>query len=511
MKLDKFVSQNRVEDGNRNAGLKTLQKFYAAQNFQPVWIPINSQRSKLDTVMSFLATAEDEGLDSHDYQIQRLRQLASDPSNSLYELEFLTTLSLLQFSSDLYRGRFTASIVDPNWHIPQPYFDASSFLSQAIDSGNLPHALETLTPRIPSYKLLKEALAKYRDLAAKQISWPNIPTQHLIRPGDSHSIIPLIRKRIAQAYHTHGKIEYKQALSAENETSHQYDLNLVNAIKAFQLQHGLNADGIIGKNTLNALNKTPLEKVQQLRINMERLRWLPRDLGDRYVLVNIAGFQLAAIENDQYILDMRIIVGRTYRSTPSFQSRITHMITNPFWNVPTSIARKDLLPKQQKDPNYFTNQNIKVYSNYAYNSEPIDPDTIDWQAIDSGFPYTLRQDPGYQNALGTIKFMLPNRFSIYLHDTPSKALFSKDIRTFSSGCIRLEKPLQLAEFALRNSIPAAALNELIATGKTMQTNLPEPLPIYIVYLTVWVDSQHIIHYSPDTYERDKRTLKFTHW
>lgn len=509
--LDKFVSQNSVGNVARNAGLTALQQFYAARNYQPAWTHTKSQQSRLETALSFLATAEDEGLDSHDYQIQRLSQLATNPSYSQYELEFLTTLSLMQFSNDLYRGRFNANEVDPDWHIPQPHFDAVSFISKAIDSDNLQHYLDNLTPRIPGYQLLKEALAKYRDFAARQISWQHIPTIQLLRPGDSHPVIPLIRTRIAQAYDTHSKIEYNLASSEENENSNRYDPGLVNAIKAFQLQHGLNADGIIGKNTLSALNKTPLEKVKQLRINMERLRWLPRDLGNRYLLVNIAGFQLAAIEDDHYILDMRIIVGRNYRSTPSFHSHITHMIINPYWNVPASIARKDLLPKQQKDPDYFTNLNIKVYSSYAYHSDPIDPDTIDWQAIRGSFPYTLRQDPGYQNALGTIKFMLPNRFSIYLHDTPSKELFDKDIRTFSSGCIRLEKPLQLAEFALYDRISVKALKEQISFGKTMQINLPDPLSTYIVYLTAWVDRQNNIHYSPDTYERDKHALKLTHW
>ena len=511
LELDQFVSQKHDEAVTRNTGLTALQQFYEARNYQPVWTHTDSQRTQLETVLAFLATAEDEGLDRHDYLLHHLTQLAESPSHSRHELEFLTTLSLLQFSSDLYRGRFTAAKIDPDWYISQPYFDAVSFLSEAIDTDNLQHFLENLAPEIPSYRLLRDALAKYRALVARQISWQHIPRTHLIRPNDTHPIIPLIRKRIAQAFDIHSKTEYNLALSKENETSQRYDIDLVNAIKAFQFQHGLNTDGLIGENTLNALNKTPLEKVQQLRINMERLRWLPRDLGNRYLLVNIAGFQLAAIENNQYILDMRIIVGRNYRSTPSFHSRITHLVVNPFWNIPTSIARKDLLPKQQKNPNYFSSLNIKVYPNYAYNSEPINPDTIDWTAIGSGFPYTLRQDPGHQNALGTIKFMLPNRFSIYLHDTPSKELFDKDIRTFSSGCIRLEKPLQLARFTLRDDTSIEMLKEQISSGKTIQINLPDPLPTYIVYLTTWVDSQNKIHYSPDTYERDKRALNFAHW
>ena len=182
----------------------------------------------------------------------------------------------------------------------------SVFLLKSTDSDNLQRSLDNLAPQTPNYRLLKKALAKYRDLDASEITWQRIPELPLLRPGDFHPLIPLIRKRIAQAYETHGNITYKVSASEENNNNVHYDSHLVNAIKAFQLQHGLNADGVIGKNTLKALNKTPLEKIQQLRINMERLRWLPRELGYRHLLVNIAGFQLAAIENDQYVLDMRI-------------------------------------------------------------------------------------------------------------------------------------------------------------------------------------------------------------
>ncbi|SFL06508.1 Murein L,D-transpeptidase YcbB/YkuD [Nitrosomonas aestuarii] len=510
--FENFLSQHATNDDTEKHQIIALQQFYAARNYQPAWINSSSQQSRIETILSFIASADDEGLDSHNYRLQQLLLLATENSSlSRYELEFRTTLTLLQYAHDLYRGRFTASEIDPDWHIPQPDFDSVGFLLRTASSNNLQQSLESIAPNIPSYQLFKKALAKYRELVTNQISWQQIPNVSLLRPDDSHPVIPLIRTRITQAYETHGKIEYHLVSSEESKKSNRYDINLVRAIKAFQLQHGLNADGIIGKNTLNALNKTPSEKIQQLRISMERLRWLPRDLGDRYLLVNIAGFQLAAVENDQNIFDMRIIVGRNYRSTPSFHSRITHMIVNPYWNIPASIARKDLLPKQQQDPGYFNSQKIRVYPDYNYSSAPIDPNTIDWRAIKNRFPYALRQEPGILNALGSIKFMLPNHFSIYLHDTPSKALFNREIRTFSSGCIRLEKPLLLAEFALRTSTSAEKINEQINTGRTVQINLPEPLPTYIVYLTAWVDSQHTIHYSPDSYGRDRYALKFARW
>ena len=489
-------------------GISALQRFYSGRDYQPVWLQSDSISALHDVALDFIAAAEAEGLDSHDYLLHQLRQMRFNQLAAVpYELEFHTTRALLMLAEDLRQGQLSANDVDPDWYIPQPSFDPVNYLLDAVASSRFQQSLTDLPPKIPSYQLLKQALAKYRDLVARQVTWTRIPVVSVIRPNTSHPVISLVRTRITEAYHTHGTAEYNlSAIHSEN-----YDDELVNAIKSFQLQHGLNADGIIGKNTRRALNMTPAEKVRRLRLNMERLRWLPRNLGDRYLLVNIAGFQLAAVEQDQQVFDMRIIVGRNYRSTPSFSSYISHMILNPYWNIPASIAREDLLPRQQKDPAFFASQGIKVYSGYDYSQASIDPDTVDWPAITKGFPYVLRQDPGAKNALGVIKFMLPNPFSIYLHDTPDKSLFQKEIRTFSSGCIRLEQPMALADFIMEGNRTQTELTAQIKTGRTATVSLSEPTPIYIVYLTVWVDGQRQIHYSPDTYGRDKRVLSSVPW
>jgi len=487
--------------------LNELQQFYKARNFQSAWIQSGQLTPSFHAALAFLESAVEHGLNRDDYQPDRLHQLSlGEIPQQDFTLEFETTWHLFQFMHDLYRGRYDAKTIDPDWHIPQPDFDPSAFLLRFLDSGDLQQAFESLITPNPTYRTLQQALAKFRNLVSQQITWTKIPNTQPLKPGASHPAIVQIRQRIKEAYETHGFNEYHLTTDAPDYQHDHYDSALENAVKAFPRQPGLNDDGIIGPNTIAAMNRTPAEKLQQLRINLERLRWLPKNLSHRYLLVNIAGFQLTAIENNQHLFDMRIIVGRNYRSTPSFQSRITHMILNPYWNVPASIARKDLLPKQQRNPNFFVDQNIKVYRDYTYRTEPIDPDTIDWNTIKNGFPYALRQEPGAQNALGSIKFMLPNPYSIYLHDTPSKSLFNKDIRTFSSGCIRLEKPLLLAGFALQDAMPPDELRAEIDTGITKQINLTESLPVYMLYLTTWVDSQHQVHYSPDTYERDKRAL-----
>jgi len=487
-----------------------LQRLYAARDYQPIWFTAEPDSPRIELALGFIADAEAEGLDSRDYQLQHLRQLQQPSQQSVSaaaELELRTTHALMTLAGDLAHGRFVAAAADPDWHIQQPAFDAVSFLDEAIKNNRLEQAFSTLPPQSAGYQRLKQTLSRYRNLSDKQADWVRIPDTPLIRPNSTHTVIPLIRQRMAQVHAVEDIAAYKLPRS----NSQQYDTPLVNAIKAFQIQHGLNPDGVIGEHTLNALN-TPLAwKIRQLRINMERLRWLPRNLGTRYLLVNTAGFRLTAMQENEPVLSMRIIVGRDYRSTPSFNSALTHLIMNPYWNVPASIARKDLLPKQQRDPGFFSSSNIKVYPAQRHDAKPLDPATINWNAIKQGFPYVLRQDPGDHNALGKIKFMLPNPFNIYLHDTPSKSLFQKDVRTFSSGCIRLEKPLDLAAFTLgETSLPTEFITQL-DSGKTITKHLPRQLPVYLVYITAWTDEQETVHFSTDIYGRDSRALRYAGW
>ncbi|MDL1867371.1 murein L,D-transpeptidase [Betaproteobacteria bacterium PRO4] len=504
------LAKNTLEGVNETS-LSELRRFYHQHDYQPVWVQEGVTDNLLDMALVLIGRAHEEGLSGHDYQIEtlsRLRKAAPD-TNSL-ALELGITRSMLALSHDLYRGRLAATSADPDWHIPQPAFDPVDFLQQSVASANparLEQALTELSPKIRQYSALKQLLGRLRDLVTAGTEWTQIPDNTAsIHPQDKHAAIPLVRQRIREVHHVFEKQEYDIA----DNSSQIYDDQLVKAVKSFQRQYGLNADGVIGKNTRRALNTTIIEHIQQLRITLERLRWLPRKFSERYILVNIAGFNLAAIQDNERILEMRIVVGRDYRSTPSFSSRISHLVVNPYWNVPTSIANKDLLPKQQHNPDYFASEGIRVFSSHRYESE-LDPYSIDWHALGRSLPYVLRQEPGRKNALGTIKFMFPNPFSIYLHDTPSKYLFQKDIRTFSSGCIRLEKPQQLAEFVLGSAFEQANIQEKIDSGKTQTVHLPKSVPIYLLYLTAWSDEQDEVHFSSDIYGRDKRALAYARW
>ena len=491
--------------------LAGIRQFYAMRQYHPVWITPKFSRALLEQALTLIAGADAEGLDSQDYQLQRLQQLqqqADQSAPSTIELEIRTTHALLRLAQDLAHGRLLAQSADPDWHIPRPEFHAPTFLQDAIETLRLKPAFESLSPQRPDYRLLKETLARYRKLADAGRNWMQIPPTESIHPGSTSHVILFVRERIAQAFTADGIA----AFNLPANQSQQYDEALVAAVQAFQAQHGLNTDGVIGKNTIKALN-IPLDwKIRQLRINMERHRWLPRNLGERYLLVNTAGFTLSAIESGESALTMRIIVGRDYRSTPSFNSTMSHMVLNPFWNVPATIAREDLLPKQQKDPHFFASSGFKIYPGHDRNAASIDPNTVDWHEYKKNFPFFLRQEPGAHNALGKVKFMFPNSFSIYLHDTPAKSLFKKDVRTFSSGCIRLEKPMELAAFALNRDNLLEKFNAHLQDDKTVTMHLPKPLPIYLVYITAWADvPSKMVRFYPDIYDRDFNALHYARW
>lgn len=267
------------------------------------------------------------------------------------------------------------------------------------------------------------------------------------------------------------------------------------------------ADGAVGAATIAAMNVPVVYRIRQITLAMERWRWLPRDLGQRYIRVNIANFKLMVIENDRVQLAMKVIVGQTYRKTPVFSGKMTYLVLNPYWHVPHNIVVKDKLPQMQKDPGYLAKNNFKIFEGWGAAAKQIDPHTIEWSKITpKTFKYRLRQDPGSNNALGRVKFMFPNEYNIYLHDTPSRELFTKTSRVFSSGCVRLESPIELAEFLLKDDPRWNRETILAAIDKNEERSvtLRQPINVYILYFTVLVDENGQIEFRNDIYGRDKK-------
>lgn len=340
---------------------------------------------------------------------------------------------------------------------------------------------------------LENALVHYQQLAA-QGGWPQITVGPALHEGDMDERIHFLRKRLAAS----------GDLAAPLDQGVFFDELLKEAVQKFQTRHGLTADGVVGARTLTELNVPINERIRQLAASLERCQPLPSLLEPRHILVNIADFTLKLYENGKLRLSMPVIVGRTYRQTPVFNGRISSLVLNPGWEVPHSIATKDLLPKIQKDPAYLKQSGFRVFRDWKSGTE-MDPASINWaQLSPARFPYRLRQEPGPANALGRVKFPFPNPYNVYLHDTPAQALFQQDSRTFSSGCIRLAKPLDLAVYLLQGT-PLGSLEALTAalsSGKTKAVPIPSPIAIHIAYMTAWVDHEGIIQFRRDIYNRD---------
>lgn len=469
------------------------------KNDNLLWLNNQQLTNQAYDALDFIASAPIQGLNTEHYHLSRLRQL--DPSvdrEAAQHFDVLLTDGLLAFIHDLAVGRLEAHVADPEWFIPQAEFNAVDFLQQALLSPHLKTQLNTLIPTTREYVKLTEALARYQ-VYVDQGGWPTIPDIPLLRPGDNNQNIAIIRARLA--------IEDNQFHDITTENLEQYDALTEQAIRRFQQNHGLKVDGIIGAETLGELNMSALDRVQQIKATLERKRWMPADLGARYVQVNLANYTLSAVDNNTEKLAMRVIVGKKFRQTPSFVSQITQLVANPYWNVPYKLAVVDLLPKQQANINYFHKNEIRVFTKVNGQRVELNPYSIDWQSLSkNNFPYTLRQEPGNLNALGVIKFLFPNPWAIYLHDSPHRELFNETKRNLSSGCIRVEDPLGFANFSLADGKTHQTLLDILLSKENKGMKLAEPLSIYVVYFTVSIDEDDVI-FSPDTYERDQNIIK----
>jgi len=288
-----------------------------------------------------------------------------------------------------------------------------------------------------------------------------------------------------------------------------FDEPLEHAVTKFQRRHGLTADGVVSPATRAELNVRVERRVEQLELNLERWRWLPKDLGRRHIIVNIAAYELEVVEDEMVVLAMRVVVGRPFNRTPVLSDTMRYIVLNPYWHVPQSIAAAELLPKVRRDPTYLARYKVRVFPNSGPDAPEVDPTMVDWSAVTpSHFAFRLRQDPGPLNALGRVKFMFLNKFNVYLHDTPARPLFEESQRDFSHGCIRIQQPIELAAYLLRQD-PRWSRDALVrALGDAVDQSvpLPEPMPIHLLYWTAWADGDGTIEFRRDIHGRDAPLL-----
>ena len=478
-----------------------IRAFYAARDYVPVWTDGDQLRNDAWFVIDQLARADEDGLFPGEYHVNEIRQCIDGSASPVAgSLELLLTDGVLRYISDIRTGRLDPQTADADWHIRPPAVDPVAELAAITASPSIQHALQQLIPRHRDYQRLRSLLQSLRALESTG-GWPVVPPGEALERGAYDQRIHVLRHRLMLSGYLAG-FDYRD--------TYHFDATLEAAVREFQTVHGLDADGIVGRKTLAALNVPVSERIQQILLNMERWRWMPDELGERHVLVNMAGFELQAVEDDETVMEMRVIIGRPYRSTPAFIGDMRYLVFNPYWNVPHKLAILDLLPKQQANPDYLESKGFRVYADWSKGAPELDPGDIDWlNYTPETFAYRLRQDPGEVNSLGRIKFMLPNPYAVYLHDTPSRHLFDRSVRTFSSGCIRIEEPVRLANFVLNNGSDGAMLDvlEAINRGENQSVSLPRAVPVYLLYQTVWVDDAGRANFRDDVYGRDVLVLR----
>jgi len=471
--------------------------FYRERKHEPLWSNAKGRLDRAYDLLHVIIHAEDEGLEPFDYHLEEIMRYwdSKAPKESIY-LDLLLTAALYRYSNDVYSGRYKPRDLDTDWHIQNSPLDVDSLFADIAKKKSITQLLSTLPPQHSGYQLLKKELQHFRDLE-QQGGWKMFKRGPTLEPGMQHSQVVQLRQRLEIT----GDLDENPLRDIAI-----FDRGLAEAVKRYQSRHGLTADGRVGPQTRRSLNIPVSERIRQIRTNMERWRWLPRKLGKRYLMVNMTGFELYIVDHDLTELAMPVIIGKAYRSTPSFSGLISTMEYNPYWTIPTNMAVNDFVPRQNNDPSFFERKSIKLYRGWK-NAREIDPQTVDWSTLDKEhFPYWLRQEPGPKNALGRVKFLFSNPYEIYLHGTPDKHLFDRTVRAFSSGCIRVQDPVRLAAYLLNDGTQQMEEEVLanIHLGTNQSMLLPIAVPIYLVYWTAWVDPDGSINFRQDIYNRDTR-------
>ena len=471
-----------------------VAKLYELQGFDLIWSDGSRYNENARQLLEIIQQAKNYGLSSLDYDldfIQYFLDATSVDPKLLSRSDVAFTHAYIKLASHVNHGKSngTQSISDQDSTL-------LSTLSDAVDKHAVRPTIDKLQPSRSDYVNLVKALGQYRSIPADQPQL-QLSTRSLAM-GDRAIEVADLRKKL----HLLG--DY----IGDDLSSDLFDESLAVAVSHFQIRHGLEADGVLGKQTVRELNTPITRRIEQLEINLERARRLSAIDNDRYLLINIPAFQLYLYENEQVAYQSRVIVGKKKHKTPLLSSELTNIVLSPYWHVPRSITTKEIIPAIQKDPQYLAKNNMKLFGRLNNQTYQVNPTTIDWSAINpANANFRVRQDPGVKNSLGQIKFIFPNKYSVYLHDTPARNLFAEPRRAFSHGCIRLEDPFALAEVLLSSGDSAYSKSDLLylaKRNKAKSVKLKNPIPIHITYMTAWADEHGVVHFRPDIYKRDSQ-------
>ncbi len=487
-----------------NVARRATHALYETAGFAPFWSGRPDFRARAAALVGALARADAHGLRRSDYALEELADAlegvaaGGTPSPDTWaRADVALTASLVAYADDMLTGRVDPRAIESAWHVEPRAVDVDSAVTRTLQAGDVGHALGRLAPQEDGYATLVRALADYRRIADAG-GWPTIPANGALRPGDSTAVLDAIRRRLD----AEGYLPGSEAAPVASAT--RYEGAVVEAIVRFQARHGLATDGIVGRRTRDALNVSAAQRAQQIAASLERLRWLPPVLGQRYVVVNVPAFRLDAYAQDARVLSMPVVVGSELasRRTPIFSDSMSYVQFGPYWNVPRSIAVAEILPVARRDRAYLERNGYEIVRGWGDDVPVVDPWSLSDAALGSS-RYRVRQRPGANNALGRVKFMFPNDFAVYLHDTPSQALFGERVRAYSHGCVRVADPAALARFALaeRAGWTAERIEETLRDGLRVRAVLPQKIPVYLIYLTAF-DQGGSVAFRDDLYDLD---------
>jgi L,D-transpeptidase YcbB len=493
-------------------GSDVLPSFYRARNFRPAWIDDGLSLSDASSFLAALRLVREDGLDPANYHLAAIESLITEVQASqekkrkrvgpdtLVDLEMLLTDAFFLCGSHLVHGQVNPETVESEWSIKGRIEDLAAALEKGLAGKDIAAALDSLRPQNAVYKGLKKAYLELGAIAGA-CGWPGVPPGPKLEKGDRNARVDALRSSLE----ARGDL-----VPTEGGERSAFDDGLETAVKAFQGRHGLEPDGVVGRATTDALNVPAAGRKAQIRANLERWRWITPDLGERYILINVADFRVSVVEGGREVMSMPAIVGRDYRRTPEFSGKLSYVEINPSWTVPPKLAREDILPKVRKDHGYLANKGIRVFRDWSAGAPEIDPDKIDWPKVKGEtLSFKFRQDPGPENALGRVKFIFPNKFDVYLHDTPERGLFSRAVRNLSSGCIRVMRPVDLAEYVLRDD-PAGSREKILEAmddGMTRVIVLRNSIGVHLLYWTAWRTEDGRVEFREDIYQRDAALYK----
>lgn len=466
------------------------KQFYAKSNYKPLWVG-NKNRARAKALIDALSNSSVHGLPTSRYKIQELKAALRNTNGvEGAQAEAFATKVFLDYAHDVSSGVLEPKKIDKEIAI-QPPRRSEFALLDAISRSSPSGFFKALSPKHPEYSRLLNEKQRLEKLIGRGGFGAKVPVATL-KPGTSSKNVAKMRARLsAMGY---GRLGNDPA----------FDEKLVQVVKQFQSDHGLTADGVVGPGTIKVMNASAEQRLKQVLVNLERERWMNRSRGKRHIVVNLADFSFNVYDNDRVTFTSVTVIGKVAKDrTPEFHDEMTHMVVNPTWHVPRSIAGKEYLPIIKKDPGFLARRGMRMVGR---NGKAVNPANVNLSGYTAkNFPYSIKQKPSKGNALGLVKFMFPNKYNIYLHDTPSKSLFNREVRAFSHGCVRVQKPFEFAYKLLdkQTSDPKAAFQGWLKTGREQYVNLQQPVPIYLNYRTAFFDEAGRVNYRNDIYGRDK--------